>query len=161
MISMNENPPQSMRGSRAVEALEKLVAADRGGRDTGKGIYDYGADGPRLWNGLSELFPPAEEALPVDMVRKRLLNTQSLEAARAIEDGTIEEPLAADIAAVLGWSYPPHLGGPLGYIDTVGLSEFVTESEALAQRFGERFTPPELLRRMAESGKTFIEWGRE
>ena len=155
MISMSENPPQSMKGSRAVEALEKLVAADRGGRDAGKGIYDYGVDGPRLWDGLSGLFPPAGEPLPYEEVRRRLLNTQSLEAARAIEDGTIDEPLAADIAAVLGWSYPSHLGGPLGYIDTVGVSAFVAESEALAQKFGERFTPPALLKRMADRGETF------
>ncbi len=155
MISMSEEPPQSMKGSRAVEALEKLVEAGRGGRESGKGIYDYSAEGPRLWDGLADLFPPAQEALPAETVRKRLVNTQSLEAARAIEDGTIDEPLAADIAAVLGWSYPAHLGGPLGYIDTVGLSEFVAESEALAQAFGERFAPPELLKRMADRGQTF------
>jgi 3-hydroxyacyl-CoA dehydrogenase/enoyl-CoA hydratase/3-hydroxybutyryl-CoA epimerase len=155
MISMSETPPQSMKGSLAVVALEKLVDAGRGGRDAGKGIYDYGEDGPRLWDGLSGLFPAAQETLPYEDVRRRLINTQSLEAARAIEDGTIDEPLAADIAAVLGWSYPPHLGGPLGYIDTVGVSEFVAQSEALAQKFGERFMPPALLKRMADRGETF------
>lgn len=156
MISMSgEGSPQSMKGSRAVEALEKLVGAGRTGRDAGKGIYDYDQDAARLWRGLSALFPASDTPLGFDLVRRRLLNTQSLEAARALEDGTIGDPLAADVAAVLGWNYPAHLGGPLAYIDTVGVKEFVAESEALAREFGERFMPPALLRRMAASGETF------
>jgi 3-hydroxyacyl-CoA dehydrogenase/enoyl-CoA hydratase/3-hydroxybutyryl-CoA epimerase len=155
MIAMSEHPPQSMKGSRAVEALEKLIRVGRTGRDAGKGIYDYGVDGPSIWDGLSKLFPPAADPLPIELVRRRLIDTQSLEAARAVEDGTIADPLAADIAAVLGWSYPAHLGGPLGYIDTVGVGTFVTECEALAERFGERFAPPPLLKTMAEAGRTF------
>ena len=156
MISMSgEGQPQSMKEGRAVEALKKLVDAGRVGRDGGKGIYDYGEDGPKLWKGLSDLFPPAEKPLPVEIVRKRLINTQSLEAARAMDEGVIDDPLAADIASVLGWSYPAHLGGPLGYVDTVGAKEFVAESDALATTFGERFAVPSLLRRMAEKGERF------
>jgi len=156
MISMSgEGQPQSMKGSRAVEALRKLVDAERVGRDGGKGIYDYGEDGPRLWSGLAELFPAPEKPLPYEAVRQRLLYTQSLEAARAMEEGVIDEPLAADVAAVLGWSYPAHLGGPLAFVDTVGAAGFLAGSDALAGEFGERFAAPALLRGMAARGERF------
>jgi 3-hydroxyacyl-CoA dehydrogenase/enoyl-CoA hydratase/3-hydroxybutyryl-CoA epimerase len=55
----------------------------------------------------------------------------------------------------LGWGFPPHLGGPIGQIHTVGVAEFVKTFEALAQRVGPRFAPPQLLRDMAQRGATF------
>ncbi len=154
MLSMSgERTPVSMKGSRAVEALEKLGAAGREGKLAGKGIYDYTPDGPALWAGLSELFAPTE--LDAETVRRRLTHTQSLEAVRALEDGTVTDPLTADMAAVTGWGYPVHLGGPFAYIDTVGLATFVAQCQDLERKFGDRFAVPGLLAEMAEQGRTF------
>lgn len=156
MISMSgEGSPKSMIGSRALEALEKLVDAGRDGSGSGKGIYDYSEDGPTKWAGLEKLFPANPDPLSVDLVRQRLLNTQSLEAVRTIEDGIIADPLAADVASVLGWGYPAHLGGPIGYIDTVGAKEFSIQCEALAKQFGERFNPPASLKTKAQNNALF------
>jgi len=156
MISMSgEGSPVSMQDSRAVEALAKLVAAGRTGRPDGRGIFDYDDAGPALWPGLTGLFPPRDPALPFETLRRRLLHTQSLEAIRALEDGVISDPLAADMAAVLGWGYPAHLGGPLGYVDAIGAAEFLRQCEGLAAEFGGRFAAPDLLRQHASAGSTF------
>jgi 3-hydroxyacyl-CoA dehydrogenase/enoyl-CoA hydratase/3-hydroxybutyryl-CoA epimerase len=56
---------------------------------------------------------------------------------------------------VLGWGYPAWLGGPFAYIDRIGAKTFVAECDELAQRHGARFTPPDRLRRMAETGGHF------
>lgn len=154
MASMSgEGSPVSMRASRAIEALDRLIAAGREGKLAGRGIYDYTADGPTLWAGLQELFPPTK--LDPAIVRQRLLNTQSLEAVRALEDGTVTDPLTADMAAVTGWGYPIHLGGPFACIDTIGVRNFVEQCRALEGRFGERFAVPALLEKMASDGATF------
>jgi 3-hydroxyacyl-CoA dehydrogenase/enoyl-CoA hydratase/3-hydroxybutyryl-CoA epimerase len=156
MISMSsEGMPVSMKDSRAVEALSKLVDAGREGKLAGKGIYDYGEAGPKTWPGLTELFPPRDPALPRETVRRRLLYTQSLEAVRALEDGTVDDPVTADFAAVTGWGYPAHLGGPFGLIDTIGVSEFVARADALQAEFGDRFAVPAKLREMAAKGERF------
>lgn len=154
MASMSgEGTPVSMKGSRAIEALDSLIAAGREGKLAGKGIYDYTPDGPVLWAGLKDLFPPTR--LEPKIVRRRLLNTQSLEAVRALEDGTVTDPLTADMAAVTGWGYPIHLGGPFACIDTIGARTFVEQCRELEARFGERFAVPALLDGMARDGTTF------
>ena len=150
-----EGSPVSMQGSRGVEALERLIAAGREGKLAGKGIYDYNAEGPTLWPGLAEIFPRIE--LEPEIVRARLLNTQSLEAVRALEDGTVTDPLTADMAAVTGWGYPIHLGGPFAAIDTIGAEQFVSECRMLEQRFGPRFAVPPMLDKMARDRATFHE----
>lgn len=156
MISMSsDGMPVSMKGGRAVEALEKLVAAGREGKLAGKGIYDYSDAGPTSWAGLAGLFAPREPALDGETVRRRLLYTQSLEAVRAMDDGTVDDPVTADLAAVTGWGYPSHFGGPFALIDMIGAGEFVARAEALESAFGERFAVPARLREMAAKGERF------
>ncbi len=149
-----DGAPKSMEGSRAVAALTKLQEAGRIGRAEGAGLFDYSDSGSTPWDGLGRMFP-AERAVPVDDVRARLLVTQSLEAVRALEDGVLADPLAGDTAAVLGWGYPAHLGGPFAYVDTVGAGPFVAEARRLAAEYGSRFEPPAMLVAMSENGGRF------
>ncbi|MGX1305422.1 3-hydroxyacyl-CoA dehydrogenase/enoyl-CoA hydratase/3-hydroxybutyryl-CoA epimerase [Amorphus suaedae] len=155
LISMSgEGAPRCMSGSLAIDALTRLEAAGRTGRQSGKGIYDYGDEGTTPWPGLTDMFPSNRD-VPVDDVRDRLIITQSLEAVRALEEGVVGDPLAGDTAAVLGWGYPAHLGGPFAYVDTRGADVIVTRSQQLTERYGDRFEPPALLQKMARNGERF------
>ncbi len=146
-----------MKDTRAHEALDKLKRAGRSGRDSKAGIYDYTEDGPRPWPGLADLFPQTRDTPDAEETAQRLMNTQALEAIRSLDEGVIGNALSADIAAVLGWGFPAHLGGPAGYVDVLGAETLLAQSEALAARRGPRFEPPERLRSLAESGKTLHE----
>jgi 3-hydroxyacyl-CoA dehydrogenase/enoyl-CoA hydratase/3-hydroxybutyryl-CoA epimerase len=141
-------------GNTAEETVARLLAAGRVGKAAGKGLYDYGPQGRDVWPALAELFAP-RSPLDEETVRRRLFHVQSLEAVRCLDDGILAEPIDGDVAAVLGWGYPAHLGGPFAYIDRLGAARFVAECEELAARFGARFTPPERLHRMAAAGETF------
>lgn len=141
-------------GNVAEETVAKLLALGRVGKAAGKGLYDYGPEGRDAWPGLAEAFP-ARTQPDEETIRRRLFHVQSLEAVRCLDDGVLAEPLAGDVAAVLGWGYPSWLGGPFAYIDRIGAARFIAECEELAQRFGARFSPPQRLRRMAEAGETF------
>lgn len=155
MASMSgEGAPVCMIGSRGIEALDKLTGAGREGKLAGKGLYSYEDGKPRIWPGLAQLFP-VEAEVTAEEAEARLICTQSLEAVRALEDGTVTDPLTADMAAVMGWGYPAHLGGPFAYIDTIGAAEFVVRCDALADRFGARFAVPDKLRAMAAAGERF------
>jgi len=121
---------------------------------TGHGLFDYVEGKPRIWAGLARLFPAGGD-LPTEDIEARLICTQSLEAVRALEDGTVTDPLTADMAAVTGWGYPAHLGGPFAYIDTVGVAEFVARCDRLAGRYGPRFAVPARLYAMAAAGERF------
>lgn len=158
MDSMNgPGMPKSMEGNRALEVLDRLIEAGRESRDAGHGLYDYGEDGADVWPGLAELFPATDATPDPDTVRDRLMITQSLEAARCIDEALFDDPLAADIASVMGWGYPAHLGGPVGYVDVIGADELVARADDLAARYGARFAAPDSLRSMAASGGGYYE----
>ena len=137
--------------------LEALVDGQgRTGKRSGQGFYDYGMDGgKRLWSGLGAQWPARADQPTVEALVTRFLYTQALEAARCVEAGVIEDPGEADVGAILGWGFAPYTGGPLSFIDGVGLPAFVAQADALADAVGERFRPPALLRRFAEEGRGF------
>jgi 3-hydroxyacyl-CoA dehydrogenase/enoyl-CoA hydratase/3-hydroxybutyryl-CoA epimerase len=88
-------------------------------------------------------------------LKQRLLVTQALEAARTVEEGVITDPREADVGSILGFGFAPYTGGALSYIDFMGAKDFVALCDALAEKHGERFAAPRILRDMAESGGTF------
>jgi 3-hydroxybutyryl-CoA dehydrogenase len=72
-----------------------------------------------------------------------------LEAIRMVEEG-VASPADIDTAMELGYRHPM---GPLRLTDLVGLDVRLAIAEYLAAELGDRFTPPELLRRMVAEGK--------
>lgn len=142
--------------------VEKMVMElERFGRKNGKGSYAYPEDGGRkyLWPGLADHFPLAEEQPTVDEVKARLMIRMAVECARCFEEGVLRDTASGDIGAIFGWGWAPFTGGPFSYMDTYGLDEFVRDADRLAQAYGPRFTPPQLLRDMADKGETFYTKG--
>ena len=71
----------------------------------------------------------------------------------------LRHALDGDVAAIFGIGFPPYTGGPFSYIDTMGVAEFVALADRLAADYGPRFTPPQMLRDMADKGETFYTAG--
>ncbi len=138
------------------EVLVAMVEKwERIGRKTGKGFYDHPASGAkRLWPALAEHYPLAAEQPGVDEVRKRMMYSQSLEAARCVAEGIVSVR-DADVGSLLGWGFPAALGGAISHIDTVGVARFVEECDALAKAHGTRFEVPAALREMAAAGRSY------
>ena len=137
---------------------QMVVELGRVGKKSGKGFYDYSADGKKkLWPGLAEIAKTSKDIDDVDVaeLKKRFLYIQALEAARCFEEGVVTDVRDADVGAIIGWGFAPWAGGPLSLIDMVGAKEFVDTCDKLAQKYGERFKPNKLLRDMAEKGDTF------
>lgn len=72
-----------------------------------------------------------------------------LEAIRMVEEG-VASPADIDTAMELGYRHPM---GPLRLTDLVGLDVRLAIAEHLASELGDRFSPPELLRRMVAQGR--------
>ncbi len=151
-------------GPSAIDVALRFVELGRGGKKAGKGFYDYpAADDPggrkRLWPGIIDLYPRAAHQPTRDEVKKRLLYIQALETFRCHDEGVIGDPGEADVGALLGWGFPAWTGGPLSFIETLGLDVFIAECDALAERHGPRFAVPDSLRRRAASGTGFYPAG--
>jgi len=142
--------------------VEKMVVElERFGRKNKKGNYVYPDDGSKkyLWPGLQEHFPLADEQPDLAEVQSRFMIRQAVEAARCFEEGVLIDASSGDIGAIFGWGFAPFTGGPFSFIDTYGVAAFVAEADRLAQAYGPRFTPPQMLRDMAASGENFYAKG--
>ncbi|MBB4211430.1 3-hydroxyacyl-CoA dehydrogenase/enoyl-CoA hydratase/3-hydroxybutyryl-CoA epimerase [Rhodothalassium salexigens DSM 2132] len=137
-------------------AIRMVEDLGRFGAKNDKGFYDYQDHRKTgLWPGLADAFPVAGDQPSAEDVRHRLLFSQVVECARCFEEGILENPIDGDLGAIFGWGFPPFTGGPFSFLDTYGIARFVEDADALAARFGDRFTPPKLLRDMAAAGRTF------
>ncbi|MGB6229415.1 MAG: 3-hydroxyacyl-CoA dehydrogenase NAD-binding domain-containing protein [Litorimonas sp.] len=128
----------------------------RSGRRFGKGLYNYDESGKRLdlWKGVTEHYPLADEQPSQAEVQQRLMYAQLIPTARTYDQGVVADPQSADLGAIFGWGFPAWTGGPMSYIDTIGIDTFVATADMLAQRHGERFNVPQSFRDMAEKGET-------
>jgi 3-hydroxyacyl-CoA dehydrogenase/enoyl-CoA hydratase/3-hydroxybutyryl-CoA epimerase len=129
----------------------------RTGKAAGKGFYDYGPQGRTIWPGLQDLVAPRPEKTGVELLARRLLAIQAVEAVRAIENGVVKNLRDAEVGAIFGIGFAPNTGGPLSWIDRQGAAKLVAELDGYADAYGERYRPPQKLRDMAAKGETFFE----
>ncbi|MGV9566974.1 3-hydroxyacyl-CoA dehydrogenase NAD-binding domain-containing protein [Streptomyces sp. NPDC003480] len=133
----------------------------RPGRSGGAGFYEYGEDGKRgrLWPGLREHFSKPGHTIPFEDMRERMLFSEALDTVRLLEEGVLTSVADANIGSIFGIGFPGWTGGVLQYINGYegGLPGFVARARELADRYGERFTPPALLVEKAEKGERFTD----
>jgi len=137
--------------------VEKMVVTlKRPGKKAKAGFYDYPDAGEKhLWAGLAKEFPLAKEQLPQQDLIDRLLFVQANEAVKCFEENVVMTTADTNIGSIFGWGFAPFQGGALQFINAMGVAEFVRRSEALAARYGARFAPATLLKKMAAEGKHF------
>ena len=144
--------------------IRRMVEIGRPSRLKGAGFYEYDENGGRqgLWPGLAEEFPVAEQQVPFEDVKDRLLFVEALETAKCFEEGVIESAAAANIGSIMGIGFPAMTGGAAQYMQgyenragQVGLGAFVARADELAEAYGERFRPTPWLRDLAASNGSF------
>jgi 3-hydroxyacyl-CoA dehydrogenase/enoyl-CoA hydratase/3-hydroxybutyryl-CoA epimerase len=123
------------------------------------GFYDYHEGGKNLWpelgSAMGRWIESADQQPTADIVKRRYLFVQCLEAARCLEQGVISDVRDGDVGVIMAVGFPAFTGGPFTYIDNYGVAEFVRDADELSARYGERFAPPKLLRDMAAEGRRF------
>ena len=144
--------------------VERMIELGRPSRLKGAGFYEYDESGKRagIWKGLAEEFPVADEPVPFQDVKDRLLFVEAIETAKCFEEGVIESAAAANIGSIMGIGFPAMTGGAAqfmsGYENTegqIGLGAFVKRADELAERYGDRFRASEWLRDLAASNGSF------
>ena len=88
-------------------------------------------------------------------VRRRLVYSMLNEAVRALHEGVVRSARDGDLGAIYGMGFPPYRGGPLRYLDALGVENAVAGLAELADRYGDRFGPAPGLEQMAEGHKAF------
>ena len=139
--------------------LQRIIESGRLGRKAGKGFYSYDSDGKRTHADASvyAFSPTGVQRKEFDRytMQNRAVLPLLNEGVRCLEDGIIASPRDGDIGAVFGIGFPPFLGGPFRYLDTLGLKEVVRLLDELNRQFPGRYEPARLLREMAARGAPF------
>ena len=129
---------------------------NRLGRANGRGFYEYPDNGKKyLWPELKKHFPPTKNPLSQNKMMERMLFVQVIETIRCYEENVVTSVEDANIGSIFGWGFAPLKGGTLQFVNDYGIQEFEKQAQKLAKKYGERFTPPELLIEMAANNQTF------
>ncbi|MGA9931316.1 MAG: 3-hydroxyacyl-CoA dehydrogenase NAD-binding domain-containing protein [Terriglobales bacterium] len=156
-------------GVRQPFAEDRLCEMGRYGQKTMKGWYQYdenrraSADSDvtalvRKWSaeaGIPQRQISAQEI--VDRCIYALVN----EGARILEEGYALRAVDIDIIYLNGYGFPAYRGGPMWHADTVGLAKVYQRICEFHQQHGELWAPAPLLKRLAETGKTFADFDKQ
>lgn len=139
-----------------LETLKRVVASGRLGRKSGRGFYSYEKGKKRgVDRSVYEIIGARSGRVDETRARDRLVYSMLNEAANAIGEDVVRSPRDGDIGAIFGIGYPPFRGGPLRYIDQLGVSNVVATLNSLADTEGDRFRPVAILEGMASSNGRF------
>ena len=72
-----------------------------------------------------------------------------------MEEGVLTSVGDGNIGSIMGIGFPPHTGGVYQCVNAYGVQAFVDRAAELAEKYGDVFEPPQLLRDMAAQGREF------
>ena len=147
----------------APQSITAILNDDRKGRKNGRGFYLYPGKGSRSKKQVDAaiytlLGVSPKGALAEKEIAQRCVMMMLNEAARCLDEGVVRSARDGDIGGVFGIGFPPFLGGPFRYMDTLGAGEVVAQLQRLASQYGERFAPCDRLLQMVEEQRNF--WGK-
>jgi 3-hydroxyacyl-CoA dehydrogenase len=155
-------------GQRVSKIGDRLYELGRCGQKTGAGYYKY-EEGDRTPIPDPEVEKIIEECAKEAGIERRKIGEDEIvertiyalvnEAAKILDEGYALRACDIDIVFIYGYGFPPHRGGPMWYASTVGLKKVYDRICDFQKEFGEMFwKPSELLKRLAEEGKTFEDY---
>ncbi len=146
---------------RRLPIADALVEAGRLGMKTGAGWYRYepGSRTPHpdpevagLIRRMAGEAGVEQRVFGDDEIVERLLFSSVNEACRIIDEGVARRAVEVDIMWLYGFGFPRYRGGLMYWADTIGVRRVYDRIAAWHQRYGGRWAPAPLLRRLAESG---------
>ena len=124
------------------------------GKKGGEGFYTHKAKKATPNKAVKSLVLRQKEFDDKEIIDRVMLIMVN-EASRALEEGIIKNAAYLDMAMVLGTGFPPFRGGLLRYADMLGIEDVVVTLKRLANAYGKRFEPSDLLQEMARKQQSF------
>lgn len=145
----------------APDVFQVLLDDGRLGKKSNKGFYLYEKAAKKsskkeVDTSVYSLLNITQDAqLSDEKIAKRCVFMMLNEAVRTLDDGIIASPRDGDVGAIFGIGFPPFLGGPFHYMDSIGLDKLVEQMNEYANEFGQQFAPCDGLLTRASQGQSF------
>ena len=143
---------------------DRLVELGRFGQKTGAGWYRYekGDRTPhpdpevkRIIQEVAKQMGIEQRSFTDEEILRRLLFASVNEACKILEEGKALRASDVDVMWLHGFGFPRYRGGLFFWADQIGSKEVYRQIEEWHQRYGARWKPAALLKRIAESGGSF------
>jgi len=156
-------------GIRQPFAEDRLCELGRYGQKTGAGWYKYddqrrATPDPLVTELVRKWVDEAgivQRQISAGEITDRCLYALVNEGARILKEGYALRASDIDIIYLNGYGFPAHRGGPMWYADTVGLKQVCDRVFEFQRQHGEIWRPAPLLKRLADEGKRFADFGKE
>jgi 3-hydroxyacyl-CoA dehydrogenase/enoyl-CoA hydratase/3-hydroxybutyryl-CoA epimerase len=123
----------SAYGTDVPAVLGQYVEANKLGKKTGRGFYQY-KKGKPVKNNDADL---GDQKTIQNRLVYRLLN----ESAACIDEKIVDDKNLLDAGIIFGTGFAPFRGGPMNYILDEGLDAITESMKQYASKYGERFNP--------------------
>jgi len=145
------------------DPVAAMYHAKRYGQKNGLGFYAYSKDAkgkPKKDIDAASLellagIAGAKQDFSAEDIIARVMVPMINETIRCLEEGIVASAAEADMGLVYGLGFPPFRGGPLRYVDTLGLADFVALADKYAH-LGEIYQVTDQTRAMAANGQRFF-----
>ncbi|HYA25461.1 MAG TPA: 3-hydroxyacyl-CoA dehydrogenase family protein, partial [Terriglobales bacterium] len=148
---------------------DRLTEMGRLGQKTGRGFYRY-ESGSREAMPDPEVSNIIEKLASERRIERREISNQEIvercilslinEGAIVLEEGIAARAADIDVVWTSGYGFPRHLGGPIFYADTLGLSHVLERIRHYHKKLGHYWRPAALIERLAAAGSSFQQWDR-
>ncbi len=151
------------------QASQAIYDGGRMGQKNGKGFYRY-EPGDRnryddpialelLKKRAEELNIPQRDDHSSQEIIERCIFALINDGIKILEEGVAIRASDIDVVWGSGYGFPRYRGGPLFYADVLGLKTIYEGIIKFQKQFGgTHWQPANLLKELAESGKTLAEW---
>lgn len=147
---------------RLSEIPDRLIAAGRLGRGSGAGYYRYEGQHRFADPVALDIFAQVARERGIARrdfsdaeIRDRLFFPVVNEGAKVLEDGTALRAGDIDVIWINGYGFPAYRGGPMFWGELSGLSQVRDLANRLADEFGPRWAPSDLLCDLARTGRSW------
>ena len=153
--------------------MEAFLKEGRLGKKTSKGFFTYEKGKSVVEDGRKVVDQSCKKHLPQGIVQQaadketrkylaeRMISAFVNEAVWCYQDGILNDPMSADLGAVMGIGFLPFTGGPMAWLDEYGTKKFVSDMEDKAAKHGHRFEPCPLLRELAKTDMGIYEYHKQ
>jgi 3-hydroxyacyl-CoA dehydrogenase/enoyl-CoA hydratase/3-hydroxybutyryl-CoA epimerase len=138
--------------------IERLNKDGRLGKKGGRGLYVYQGKQKVVDQAIYKLIHDivdASQELPRELIQDRLYFIMLKEGLLCLEEEIVRHPRDVDAGMIFGTGFPPFRGGLIKQADNMGTASCVEQMNALRDKFGERFAPPQSLVDLARKDGTF------